>query len=361
MSRALSLCASVLLAALPALSQAGAEPTGPGLVARLKSTRLDLDDAAGVVAKLQVQPLSIRLQASIALSDQLASRKKKHDRAAADLQRELGKNVTAVVKTRIGKGLESAAAVRSKALAISRRDGLTKGQIETELDPLVAQIEQWVLPTKAELETRALVDAKQAVLAQRVDLQKLYRLYADCTSGLELHPDAEKHFLKYPVPPLPPSPDSITDETTVWTLMALPLSERDRSTLTANEVLRPVIDAEEFAGTTALQRTRFLLGLPLLRLDEKLSAAARDHSTDMVSLGFFAHESPVAGKRSPGDRAANFGTSGGAENIANGQGAGAGAIRAWWYSPGHHRNMLGDHGRTGLGRHEQTWTQMFGG
>jgi uncharacterized protein YkwD len=351
----------MLLAALPVVAQSSPEPSGPGLVARLKSARLDLGDAAVVVAKLQVQPLPIRLQASIALCDQFLARKKLQDRLAADWQRELAKNVGGVVRARLGKALEPATELRSKALAISSRENLTKDKIEQEIDPLVAQIEQLLWPSKAELETQALGKLRQQVLAQRNDLQTLYRLYAECTAGLELHPDAEKHFLKHPAPPLPPSPDSITDETTVGILLALPLSERDRNSLLANEPLRSTTDAEEFAGTTALQRIRFLLGLPLLRLDEKLAAAARDHATDMVSLGFFDHSSPVAGKRTPSDRAANFGTSGGAENIANGQGAGAGAIRAWWYSPGHHRNMLGGHARTGLGRHEQTWTQMFGG
>ena len=78
-------------------------------------------------------------------------------------------------------------------------------------------------------------------------------------------------------------------------------------------------------------------------------------------LGFFSHTSPVEGKRTPSDRAARFGTSASAENIAQGQPTGPAAIRSWWYSPGHHRNMMGAFARVGLGRSEAYWTQMFGG
>jgi len=81
----------------------------------------------------------------------------------------------------------------------------------------------------------------------------------------------------------------------------------------------------------------------------------------MVEHGFFAHDSPLEGRETPWKRAAQEGTSASAENIAAGQATGEGAISAWWYSPGHHKNLLGGHARIGLGRHEETWTQLFGG
>ena len=102
-------------------------------------------------------------------------------------------------------------------------------------------------------------------------------------------------------------------------------------------------------------------GLATLRIDAKLGNAARDHSVDMRTQNFFSHDSPVDGKRTPWDRAARAGTSAGAENIAAGHDTGKSAIRGWWYSPGHHKNMLGNHARTGLGRSEGLWTQLFGG
>jgi len=142
--------------------------------------------------------------------------------------------------------------------------------------------------------------------------------------------------------------------------LATVMPERDRKTFLANELLFPQLDPEEAAGVLELNRIRVRAGLSAVRLDLKLCDAGRGHSTDMVEHKFFAHDSPIPGKKSPSDRAAQAGTSGGAENIAAGQRNGHGAIRAWWYSPGHHRNMMGNHSRTGLGRFQDHWTQMFG-
>ena len=114
-------------------------------------------------------------------------------------------------------------------------------------------------------------------------------------------------------------------------------------------------------GGAGLLLLAVLVGLSALRLDVKLCDACRGHSKDMVDLGFFSHTSPVAGKESPWQRAALAGTSAGAENIAAGAAEGEDAIRMWWYSPGHHRNMMAGHRRVGLGRHQSHWTQCFGG
>ena len=125
--------------------------------------------------------------------------------------------------------------------------------------------------------------------------------------------------------------------------------------------LAEAVDHRGGPGTFELNRIRYALGLGLLAIDEKLGNAARDHASDMLRLGFFSHTSPVDGKHSFGERAARAGTSASAENIAAGQATGRGAIEGWWYSPGHHKNMLGGHNRTGLGRADNLWTQMFGG
>jgi uncharacterized protein YkwD len=97
-----------------------------------------------------------------------------------------------------------------------------------------------------------------------------------------------------------------------------------------------------------------------LTIDLALTAASRDHSSDMKTHKFFSHTSPVPGKTSPGDRARNFNASWSAENIFMGSTDGTVAHRAWFHSPGHHRNLLGDHRRVGVGRHGVYFTQMFG-
>ena len=138
------------------------------------------------------------------------------------------------------------------------------------------------------------------------------------------------------------------------------MPERDRATLKANALLFEDLKPGEGDGIRDINILRIRAGIGALRVDVKLCKAGRGHSQDMVEHSFFAHASPVDGKRTPSDRASLAGTSGGAENIAAGMDSGPGAIRAWWYSPGHHRNMMGNHGRTGLGRFESHWTQMFG-
>ncbi len=107
---------------------------------------------------------------------------------------------------------------------------------------------------------------------------------------------------------------------------------------------------------------RLLAGYNALEIDPKLCAAARDHSKDMETHNFFAHNSPVKGKTTPWDRAKNFRTTASGENIYMGSTDPLAANRGWFFSPGHHRNMFKPgHKRIGLGQHNNHWTQLFGG
>ncbi|MGB0774423.1 MAG: CAP domain-containing protein [Akkermansiaceae bacterium] len=117
---------------------------------------------------------------------------------------------------------------------------------------------------------------------------------------------------------------------------------------------------DERRGAEDTNLMRLLMGYSALELDPKLCAASRDHSKDMATLGFFAHESPVKGKKTPWDRAKNFGTSASGENIYAGSSDPLSANKGWFFSPGHHRNMFGGHRRIGHGRHGGHWTQLFG-
>jgi uncharacterized protein YkwD len=142
--------------------------------------------------------------------------------------------------------------------------------------------------------------------------------------------------------------------------LALPMSDATRAVLTQNEKLAKQLDPEEARCVLSLNLTRILLGLEPVLIDLKLTAAARDHSHDMIEHNFFAHESPVLGKKTPWDRAARFETSASGENIAAGYGTGPEANLAWFHSPGHHKNMLGKHNRVGVGREAKHWTELFG-
>jgi len=138
--------------------------------------------------------------------------------------------------------------------------------------------------------------------------------------------------------------------------------EAVRRVLAENESLAAQLPADTVAGMKALNAMRIMCGLNPLLYDPKLCETATDHSRDMETKNFFDHSSPVEGKKSPWDRAKRFGTTASAENIYMGSNVTVDAIKAWFLSPGHHKNMLGEgHKRQGLGRSGKHWTQMFGG
>lgn len=131
--------------------------------------------------------------------------------------------------------------------------------------------------------------------------------------------------------------------------------------MNAKTAAKDEVPAEEVKGIEECNLWRLLVGLNACVLDPKLCEAARDHSKDMAEKGFFAHESPVPGKKTPWDRAANFGTSASGENIFAGSDSSHAANSGWFYSPGHHKNMFSPgQNRIGLGQHGNHWTQLFG-
>ena len=115
--------------------------------------------------------------------------------------------------------------------------------------------------------------------------------------------------------------------------------------------------------TNHLNEFRSLFALTPLRLEEKLSHAALGHSKDMASMGFFAHQSPVPEKKSPGDRArlAGFKHRWSGENIFMGSASPVAAYDAWFGSDGHRFIMFANGPNLiGIGPHGRHWTMMTG-
>ena len=132
-----------------------------------------------------------------------------------------------------------------------------------------------------------------------------------------------------------------------------------RRILGENEKVLRKLPKPEAEGIRQVNHWRIYAGLQPLMVDAKLCDAARDHCKDMARVGFFAHESPVEGKRTPGDRAKRFGTRASGENIAINRSVAA-ANRSWFLSPGHHRNMFrASYTTIGVGQHGRHFTQMF--
>ena len=253
---------------------------------------------------------------------------------------------------------EEVASKRAELLKYSRSRGLSKVQVHEKCDPALRALED-LLEVSAEdvLERGSKIKEQRGeLLDEAMDLEWLAEI---CGYGRSLisREEAEKI--------APVEFDSgvykrIREHEGLMMLSGVASSAADKGALAFNYALSTEIEAEEFKGLYELNRIRILAGMGALKIDVKLCNAGRGHSKDMVEHGFFDHTSPLPGKTSPGDRSRLAGTSGGAENIAAGQENGEGAIRAWWYSPGHHRNMMGGHARVGLGRHQDHWTQVFG-
>ena len=121
------------------------------------------------------------------------------------------------------------------------------------------------------------------------------------------------------------------------------------------------VSQKDFANY--LNEFRSLFALTPLRLEEKLSDAAVGHSRDMASMGFFAHQSPIPEKKSPGDRAelAGFKHRWSGENIFMGSSSPVAAYDAWFGSDGHRFIMFANGPNLiGIGPHGRHWTMMTG-
>lgn len=248
-------------------------------------------------------------------------------------------------------------------IAAFRRGDLTKATVKSEIDPRLEELRSMCtisvgdafasderLAGQSETLDELLVESAQLEAWSARAQIELGELEVSDDGGYPTAADFERRWSQ-----------RLNQDRRDAALRAMPISKSDRRALDRNDDLRGKIPAEELDGTLALNEIRLVLGLGAVAIDVKLGDAARDHSKDMDTLGFFSHTSPVEGKETFGRRAANFGTSARSENIAAGQSKGRGAIRAWWYSPGHHKNMMSTgNSRVGLGQFKRMWTQMFG-
>jgi uncharacterized protein YkwD len=134
---------------------------------------------------------------------------------------------------------------------------------------------------------------------------------------------------------------------------------QDQGTMAANHGMKELIQPEEYRCVVITNLYRVMMGKKALKIDVKLCNAGRGHSKDMVEFKFFAHESPVPGKKTFSDRASKAGTSAESENIYMGSPRGEDAFWGWFLSIDHHRNMMGDHSKIGVGNHKDHWTENF--
>lgn len=166
--------------------------------------------------------------------------------------------------------------------------------------------------------------------------------------------------------PAEPSPATATSAPAApSTAPASPTQAPIRST--APSPTRSISSVERLENeVTALVNTeRAKAGCPAVHTDERLRTAARGHSVDMATYGYFSHTGRDGS--SPWDRARRAGYDQAiGENIAYGYRTPAEVMRGWMNSDGHRANILNCAARAignGLAyRADGTpyWTQMFG-
>lgn len=270
---------------------------------------------------------------------------------------------TRIVAARLDKSTQAEVEAKRELILKVAQDGkLSKDRIVEESDPAL----EWLRSTLT-ADVREIFDEKPELIDQHGELRALLQreiqdreFLAEAIRVLNAA-GMEQTASRLEVAGGPAEPlDQMSLALERAAERAMPMSKASRSVLEANAAMAHQVGPLEADGIEYLNSVRLLVGLNALAIDVKLCDAARDHSKDMHEHGFFAHESPVEGKRTFGQRAANFGTSASAENIASGQHSGSSVILAWWHSPGHHKNMLRGAGRTALGRFENMWTQLFG-
>jgi uncharacterized protein YkwD len=108
-------------------------------------------------------------------------------------------------------------------------------------------------------------------------------------------------------------------------------------------------------------------GCKALRTDDRLTKAARAHSSDMVQQGFFSHTGSNGSNFVAREVAAGYPRSGAsAENIAWGYRTPQDVVTGWMNSPGHRANILNcgsvavGVGLAFKGGSTPYWTQDFG-
>lgn len=225
-------------------------------------------------------------------------------------------------------------------------EGPMKPLLKTTSMPAIKGLRKLIMPTPAEV----LATAPISLDTQRKIILVLAK-FRDAIVDTAVLPDEEKA-----APGI-----TLAENRAIAKLSGLP-REGLRIMEANDKIARNAgIPADERQGIRELNEWRLILGLNALIIDPKLSEASRGHSEDMNKHRFFAHESPLPGKKTPWNRAANAGTKASGENIYMGSTSPASANKGWFYSPGHHKNMFkASHTRIGLGRYQRHWTQMFG-
>jgi hypothetical protein len=239
------------------------------------------------------------------------------------------------------------ARLRNGMAELRARDDLTKEMIQQFGDPAIEQLSR--LATLKGREEATAARSRERLQARLAKLTGLFDALATQTAE---RPD------RFAMLDLS-SPQARIEELSA-SLEPDPSFAEAREIQAKNQMVAVGLDPKNLEGMQMLNELRILLGLKPLLFDAQLVQASQMHSADMKSNNFFDHESPVPGRKTFMDRAKIAGTTASGENIYMGSQSPKNAILGWFHSPGHHKNMFGDHARQGLGHSAEYWTHLFG-
>ena len=220
---------------------------------------------------------------------------------------------------------------------------VTKESLKAKGGPAMDGLYGALVPSRTEV-----LESSKSLAGRRAELLSLESILARCNDELK-RKSSDSGLSK-----------TLEQQETLISLMCTSMPESHRKLIEADLKQFKYMSFDEWHGFVHLNVVRVLLGLSPMRVDLRLSAAGRGHSKDMNERRFFSHASPVPGKSTPWARAALQGTKSRGECIASGMRSGPGAIRAWFFSPGHHKIIMSGASRVGIGKYSRKWTLMTG-
>ena len=360
--RRLNLISASLTLACLACAAAGQIVIPPGVYDKIPPKKVKPKTPATAPAgkKVDIQRLIINFR-------QAAGNGPKREAAAAELLKlgprgaKLLRNIVAAELPRRTAGYKKAfyAQARRIAAAKLRKTGsakiekwreqfdstgsITKDSLKAKAGPAMDALLEALVPKRQEV-----LDTAKTLTARREELVALDSIRGKCAAELKTGAAASDF------------PKTLEQQESLISLMSTSMSQTDRKSIETDMKKFARMGFEEWHAFVHLNVVRILLGKRPMRIDLKLSAAGRDHSKDMSHRKFFSHTSPVAGKKTPWDRAKRQGTKANGECIAAGVSSGPRAIRMWFFSPGHHKIIMSGASRVGIGNHSRTWTLMTG-
>ncbi|MBT8227230.1 MAG: CAP domain-containing protein [Dactylosporangium sp.] len=171
-------------------------------------------------------------------------------------------------------------------------------------------------------------------------------------SSASASPDPEAMIATQPALPAPSS--------------AKPSPSKTAASQTKTTTVQTANTSMEDQVVALVNTERATAGCSAVTVDSRLTTAARGHSSDMATRGYFSHDTPEGVTFSARITKAGYTWSTAGENIAMGQSTAAAVMKAWMNSSGHKANILNCSFRNigvGLAYNSSKrpyWTQDFG-